>query len=346
MIRLLGRYRLALAGIILLTIFWVWNDVRWSRDEAFRAAEAEAFDDSIKELPESLEEPLGVDVQNTPGVPRPTEPSDPPDAAIEHGSQTSAVPTTEELPDKIVVMGRLESEDGSWVARDLPDWQNAIYVVDNPNATLHTPINKGKEANPYLTYLIENYDNLPSIIAFLHSHRDGYPQAWHTDAIDYSNVKSLQALRLDYVRREGYVNLRCIDIPGCPADVQPFRDPPDHDHVYEYRVPEIWEYLFNNTDVPHVLAVPCCAQFVVTRGAVLRRPHSDYVRFREWLYSTDIPDEESGRIMEYLWHVIFGKDPVLCLPLQQCYCEVYGRCEWMSLKKRNPVIGYRAVTTL
>jgi hypothetical protein len=59
-------------------------------------------------------------------------------------------------------------------------WDHVIYEVDNPEAKLRVPMNKGKEAMSYLTYIIDHYDRLPSTIAFVHSHKDGWPQAWHT----------------------------------------------------------------------------------------------------------------------------------------------------------------------
>lgn len=40
------------------------------------------------------------------------------------------------------------------------------------------------------------------------------------------------------------------------------------------------------------------------------RPVSDYVHFREWIMETELEDEKSGRVMEFLWHVIFGKGAV------------------------------------
>ena len=97
----------------------------------------------------------------------------------------------------------------------------------NTSAHLHVPRNKGREANVYLTYLIENYESLPSVIVFLHPHRDGYPLAWHNDAPMYDNVYVVEHLQLNFVQSNGYANLRCNPDPGCPNEIQPFRDPPD-----------------------------------------------------------------------------------------------------------------------
>ena len=40
------------------------------------------------------------------------------------------------------------------------------------------------------------------------------------------------------------------------------------------------------------------------------RPVGDYERFREWVVETEKSDAKSGRVMEFLWHVIFGMEAV------------------------------------
>ncbi|KAI9826350.1 MAG: hypothetical protein M1832_000267 [Thelocarpon impressellum] len=213
-------------------------------------------------------------------------------------------------PDKVVVMAKLEDEDTSWVGKHLPDWQAAIYTVNNRSAALHTQANKGRESMAYLTYIIDNYPVFPSTVAFLHPARDGYPAAWHNDAPDYDNVWSLRQLRLDHVRRSGYVNLRCIWIPGCPDEIQPYRDPAEEHRVSEHITVEAWRYLFNET-APARIGQTCCGQFAVSREQILARPLADYRRFRAWVLATPASDAVSGRVMEYAWHVIFGKEAVL-----------------------------------
>lgn len=180
------------------------------------------------------------------------------------------------LPDRVVVMAKLPTDDTRWVHTDLKDWQSAIYDIDietphsssilDPlsNSTLRTLRNKGMEANAYLAYIVQNYHNLPSTIAFVHPHKDGYPIAWHTDNPEHSNVVSLQALNIDFIQRNGYANLRCVQDPGCPHEVMPFRDPPEEHRTIEAAMPDAWRDLFNNTGVPHILATPCCAQFAVS----------------------------------------------------------------------------------
>ena len=61
---------------------------------------------------------------------------------------------------------------------------------------------------------------------------------------------------------------------------------------------------------PTLVGAACCAQFVVSKEQVLARPLSDYERLREWIIDTEKSDAKSGRVLEFLWHVIFGKDAV------------------------------------
>jgi hypothetical protein len=226
------------------------------------------------------------------------------------------------LPDRVVVIAKLPTDDTRWVHTDLPDWQSAIYDIDtenehntstlNPitNSTLRTLRNKGMEANAYLAYIVQNYNNLPSTIAFIHPHKDGYPIAWHTDNNEHSNVVSLQTLNINFIQSNGYANLRCVNDPGCPHEVMPFRNPPEDHRTIEAAMPDAWRDLFNNTDVPHILATPCCAQFAVSSKQVQMRPLDEYKKYYTWLMETPLKDETSGRVFEYLWHILFGQDPV------------------------------------
>ncbi|KAI9924329.1 hypothetical protein ASPWEDRAFT_115648 [Aspergillus wentii DTO 134E9] len=226
--------------------------------------------------------------------------------------------------DQVVVVGRLKDQNTDWVIDDLPDWDHAIYIVDDPTAPLHVVKNKGREANVYLQYIIDHYDRLPSTIVFLHSHRDGFPQAWHTEFDEHSNPQTVNMLQTEFVQRNGYANLRCTSSPGCPDEVRPFRDPPDEGRWTEHAFPEAWNLFFNGTEVPEVIATPCCAQFAVSKKQVLQRPLSDYEMYHRWVMETELADDVSGRVMEYMWHIIFGQDPVYCPDTYQCYSDVYG----------------------
>ena len=173
-------------------------------------------------------------------------------------------------------------------------------------------MNKGHESMAYLTYIIDNYASLPSALAFLHSHRSGFFSAWHTDTPLHSNVDALRSLQLPLVQKNGYVNLRCNWNPGCE---------PAH-RFNKHVTPEVWRSVFggasmsqfsqkwNASFVPEQVGNACCAQFAVSRERVLQRPKEDYEVLRGWVIETEKSDAMSGRVLEFLWHVIFGMDAV------------------------------------
>ncbi|KAH0285993.1 hypothetical protein M436DRAFT_75650 [Aureobasidium namibiae CBS 147.97] len=224
-------------------------------------------------------------------------------------SHTVVIPESSQ-PEDTVVMGALSTDNVAWATTKLNGWDAFVYTVDNTTMPMHTDRNKGKEANAYLTYIIQNLDSLPSTIAFVHSHEFGFSKAWHTDAKGHSNVESLNSLNVNFVQRNGYANLRCLHNPGCPDEVQPFREPMDESKTTEIVFAAAWREIFKNNDVPEVVGVACCAQFAL--------------RMHQWLMNTELDDSTSGRVFEYLWHIIFGQESVYCPSLAQCYKDVYG----------------------
>ncbi|GAP86670.1 hypothetical protein SAMD00023353_2000600 [Rosellinia necatrix] len=225
-----------------------------------------------------------------------------------------------------LVVASVKAENTSWFDTYLPEWHKNVYVADDPGAALTVPRNKGREAMVYLTYLIERYDSLPAAVVFVHASRF----AWHNDDPDYDALPALRRLRLPYLRREGYVNLRCVWVIGCPGEIRPAidaaADKPEvvtARHVYK----QAFEELLPDVPLPDLVAVSCCSQFAVTRDAVRRRPRADYVRYRDWLLATPLDDALNGRVFEFAWHIIFGKEAVHCPPAASCYCNVFGLCD-------------------
>ncbi|KAK6383034.1 hypothetical protein LTS17_003704 [Exophiala oligosperma] len=232
-----------------------------------------------------------------------------------------------EAEDKAVIIAKIQSDDVSWVFEHLPDWKQAIYYMTEPTeGKLHPPLNKGREAMAYLTFLIDHYNQLPAYMVFVHPHLEGWPKAWHTDSPDHNQVLSIRSLRLEYLEQQGYVNMRCIHDPGCPAEIQVDRQE-DH-RTTEHAMRDAWPYMFggNYTDIPKIIAEPCCSQFAVSKKQVLKRTKSEYEHYRQWLLDTPLDDDTTGRVFEYLWHVIFGREAVHCPPVEQCWCEQFGRC--------------------
>lgn len=52
-----------------------------------------------------------------------------------------------------VVVASQASENATWLSEYFPEWEMNIYRVDDPNAPLTVPKNKGRESMVYLTYV-------------------------------------------------------------------------------------------------------------------------------------------------------------------------------------------------
>ncbi|KAA8642280.1 hypothetical protein EYZ11_008875 [Aspergillus tanneri] len=224
---------------------------------------------------------------------------------------------------KMLVVPRTSEEDTTWIELALPNWQSAVYEVDNPSASLHPPKNKGHEVMVYLTFIIDHYNKLPDLVAFMHSHQF----AWHNDEIFAGNaVEILDRLNPARVIREGYMNLRCTWAPGCPDWLHPGTVEENESKQEETMLAKSWGEIFPDDPIPNVLAQPCCAQFAVSRERILSVPKARFVYYRDWLLRTELSDYISGRVWEYLWHVVFTGDNVVCPKENVCYCDGYGVC--------------------
>lgn len=237
--------------------------------------------------------------------------------------------------DRVLVVAKLEGEDVSWLTKSFPTWQLAEYTVSSPFALLHHSgaiVDKGRIANAYLTYLIENYYALPSTLVFLTPHRNPAASPRSSSSsnqkpISLGKYPQLTTLNELHVQKVGYANLRCASRSTCLHTILPFRAPPDEYRTLEVAMPKAWAELFPDVAVPEKLAAPCCAEFAVSRDQVRKRGLDEYMRFWEWLNKTKMDDETAGLVMEALWHVVFGQGAVDCEDqVERCECDVYGRC--------------------
>ena len=77
------------------------------------------------------------------------------------------------------------------------------------------------------------------------------------------------------------------------------------------------------------VAAPCCSEFLVTRAALLSLPKSFYEAVQEWLLTTPLDSASSGRVLEYMWHIMWGVEhqPVFA-NVPNCTCYLYSlNCE-------------------
>lgn len=145
----------------------------------------------------------------------------------------------------------------------------------------------------------------------------------------YDTLPLIQKLDLDYIDLEGYVNLRC-NWKHCPeAYILP--QPGHDDSIWEAHgeYAKAWKFIFPNETLPEKVAAPCCAQFAIDRRTIHRWPVAQYERVRAWIWSRDgdLPSMKSGIILEYMWHILFGKPAYWCAPVKPCYCGTWNICD-------------------
>ncbi|KAK5274158.1 hypothetical protein LTR96_000758 [Exophiala xenobiotica] len=224
-----------------------------------------------------------------------------------------------------LVMARTKQENVTWLDEvDLgPNINRMIYVADDPKAPLHPPKNKGHEVMNYLTYIIDFYDNLPDVSIFMHHHRF----AWHNDdLLNFDASEMIKRLSNERVQRQGYMNMRCHWMPGCPEWIRPGQIEPDKEKLEQALMAEAWAELFPGKSIPNVLAQPCCSQFALSRDKIRELSQETYLHFRDWLLRSEYRDTMSGRIFEYLWQVIFTDQDTFCPNQRTCYCDGFGVC--------------------
>jgi hypothetical protein len=164
-------------------------------------------------------------------------------------------------------------------------------------------------------------------MVFQHANR----YQWHNEDPMYDGVPPIKNLRLDNVKEVGYASLRCSWTPGCPNEMLPESPNTPNDPMDPFGVRKIYADAFGKffpeVSMPEVVAAPCCAQFAVTRDQIRKRPIIQYERVRQWLWETDLVAGITGRVMEYLWHILMSMPEVSCPRTQQCFCERFGHCD-------------------
>ncbi|OQE21148.1 hypothetical protein PENSTE_c012G07471 [Penicillium steckii] len=285
----------------------------------------------------------------------------------------------------------------SWLDKLTDKYTLCIYDVDNSDSDndnhagshneksssshLAVPANRGHEAMAYLTFLIDNYKNIPSSGAvFIHGSR----WAWHNDAPDYDNAALLRDLDISAALAPlGYHNLRCDWSAGTcsskvPAQgslemrlqsaVAPWSARAASDMALSGALASIFGGVEANAWKQAILGrndavrAQCCAQFVVSRERVWQHTREEYIALRQWLLDgslrgeansrsgvssrrdqdgvvAPVDDKVAGRILSYLWHILFaeiGSDGLIgleslnkaaCPSAEECYCRLYGRCK-------------------
>ena len=176
-----------------------------------------------------------------------------------------------------------------------------------------------------MTYIIDQYDELADVTIFTHAHQ----YAWHNeDVLGQDVVLMLSRLSASHVLKQGYVNLRCAwQPPGCTSALHPKSPTTSADRPEEMVWAQAWQEIFPDRPVPDEVAQPAGAQFAVSRLTIQKRALDEYSRYRRWLLTTSLPSSLSGRVWEYLWHILFFEQVSFCPSVDLCLCQTYEICQ-------------------
>jgi len=191
------------------------------------------------------------------------------------------------------------NRDTSWtekMKKVCPHANILVYDKENPQNPYNVPRNKGNEASVYLKYIIDFYDELPEYTFFCHDEE----YAWHHSG------SIINHFEIAILSKRKYYNVNDKIILG---DIR------NNDYGYEkvmkwYRK-YIDEYIpFDTLHNPNwTEGYRGSAQFLVHRDNIRWLPKIFYENLYEWILNTNLSSGESGRYMEWVWHLFFAFVP-------------------------------------
>jgi hypothetical protein len=219
----------------------------------------------------------------------------------------------EQLPqdkDQLVIVSSHFKEDLRWLKKT----DNPVVVCSKTKSSplCEEKINKGKEASAYLKFIIQNYDNLPNHVAFIHGHEKAWHQRFKANLLDViTNCAKY--------KEHGFISLNNY-----------FIDDRYLDNKYMQKLHQIWDKEFRpylNRDPPSHLYYDCCAQFIVSKERILRHSKDTYQSWYNLIINYPKNDHDHGHeiatLFEYIWHIIFGEPDVIT---HEAYQAMFGTC--------------------
>jgi hypothetical protein len=196
---------------------------------------------------------------------------------------------------KMIVVSHF-NEDLDWldlfIGEQIP---HIVYTRFNDSLARHNiRINKGREAVAYLRYIVDNYSNLPSSIAFVHGHRTAWHQQNPPDIV--VALRALQWHKYNYMPLTS--GITWYNFKANAADPQ---------EKVSY---ELWRDVLQKELGPPPatgISAHCCASFVAKREAILAHPKTFYSNIIDYIVGSQYSDRLTGGTLEYTWHMIFGQ---------------------------------------
>lgn len=253
----------------------------------------------------------------------------------------------EQIHNVMIVAAQFE-EDVHWLQECVP-YPHIIYT-HNPHApplrirakTIQGVVsvrpNAGREASLYLKYILDNYEDLRPVTAFIHAHR----AAWHHRDMVHTLRYVHEAPRWGYMRLNDATEAggSHLDPTWAADDVSMQSQPMDcysesaqglnaeNRRLTYADISRVWRRVFEEHlgPLPEVIHHDCCAQFAVTREVILNRPKAFYTKCYNWLMgdANGLPSERSARVFEQMWHTIFSDGYACNRTTDVCrQCQLY-----------------------
>jgi hypothetical protein len=176
---------------------------------------------------------------------------------------------------------------------------NKIYVYDKetPENEYNIPVNKGNEASVFLKYIVDNYENLSDFTFFTHD--DEY--CWHhSGSIIDRFDEAVRSNELYY-----NINDKCV--------LGSIQSNPWYSDILVWYDEYVEKYIPMNS-LPHKDWTENhrgSAQFLVHKSLITKLPKDFYKNLYNWIISTDLTNDKSGRYLEWTWHLFWVIYPML-----------------------------------
>ena len=188
------------------------------------------------------------------------------------------------------------SFDVDWVRKINPDIETYIYT--SCGTSKFEPIkhkkrlvlNKGMDANMYLQYILDKWDDMPDFTLFCHHHETNWTQ-------DLPMWEIANRLKWDFAPyfSVGSRNYYGVVWDNCGGEHHQIIK--DNWYIFERYIP------FTDKATYH-----CGTQFVASAEIIKRKPKDYYEYLLNWLHTTELDDYYSARMFEYYWHYLLTGD--------------------------------------
>jgi hypothetical protein len=191
------------------------------------------------------------------------------------------IPKQINIPPSVGVVIAHYNEDLSWTF----NIKYKCRIISKYGMRKETPPNKGNEASSYLQYIINNYDMLDDYTIFVHGHRT----AWHHSQNTDEKINNMQFVHPYYNINDGGLNT-LTNIPEW--------------NKMRYMIPHVTKLFTSFVNLRKVV-FRNSAQFYVHKSNILRHKKETYIKMYTYLMNSRETSYWTGRVFEYLWHIIF-----------------------------------------